>query len=79
MNTKALEQYTLDAATFSTGYSSTSLSSFPLEDKMSIFDFTSQDSSKQACKVRERKGHKLLMGLVRDSLGEPFGPKGAGY
>ena len=45
---------------------------------MSIFDFTNQDSSKQACKVRERKGHGLLMGLVGDSLVEPFGPEGLG-
>ena len=76
--TKALEQYALDADTFSTGYSSTSLSSFPLENKMSIIDFTSQDSSKQAGKGRERKGYGFPMGLVGDSLVEPFGPEGLG-
>ena len=45
---------------------------------MSIFDFTSQDSSKQACKGRERKGYRLPMGLVGDSLVEPFGLEGLG-
>merc|ERR1719481_516048 len=78
VNTEALEQYALDAATFSTGYFSTSLPSLPLEDKVSIFDFTNLYSSKQACKVRERKGHRLLMGLVGDSLVEPFWPEGLG-
>ena len=74
-NTKALEQYALNADTFSTGHSSTNLSSFPLENKMSIIDFTSQGSSKQACKGRERKGYGLPLG---DSLVEPFGPEGLG-
>ena len=78
VKTKALEQYALDADTFSTGYSSTSLPSFPLEDKMSIIDFTSQGSSKQAGKGRERKGYGFPMGLVGDSLVEPFGPEGLG-
>ena len=77
-NTKAWEQYALDADTFSTGHSSTNLPSFSLENKVSIIDFTSQGSSKQAGKGREKRGYGLPMGLMGDSLGEPFGPEGLG-
>ena len=77
-NTKALEQYALDADTFSTGHSSTNLSSFSLENKVSIIDFTNQGSSKQASKGRERRGFRLPFGLMGDSLVEPFGPEGLG-
>ena len=77
-NTKALEQYALDADTFSTGHSSTNLPSFSLENKVSIIDFTSQGSSKQAGKGREKRGYGLPMGLMGDSLVEPFGPDGLG-
>jgi len=73
-----LEQYALDAATFSTGYFSSKLPSLPLKDQVSIFDFTQLYSSKHACLVKQRKGHRLLLGLVGDSLLEPFWPDGLG-
>jgi len=75
---EVLEQYALDAANFSTGYFSTKLPCLPLKDKVSIFDFTQLYSSKHACIVKERKGHRLLLGLVGDSLLEPFWPDGLG-
>ena len=75
---KALEQYALEAATFSTGYFSVQLPSTPLEDQPSIFDFTHLYSGKNACRVRQRKGRLLLLGLVGDSLMQPFWPEGLG-
>ena len=72
-NTEALEQYALDADTFSTGHSSTNLPSFSLENKVSIIDFTSQGSSKQAGKGREKRRFGPPSGLIGYSLVEPFG------
>ena len=35
---------------------------------VAMFDFTSMYHSENACRVMERQGHKLLIGLVGDSL-----------
>ena len=41
-----------------------------------MFDFTSIYAAENASYVLDRNGHKLLMGLVGDSLLEPFWPTG---
>ena len=43
-----------------------------------VFDFTHLYSSQNACRVRQQRGHRLLLGLVGDSLMEPFWPEGTG-
>jgi len=79
----ALEAYAIEAASFSTNHFSTELPRTPLAEwkgkkDVSIFDFTNLYTSKNACRVQERKGHRLLLGLVGDSLMEPFWPEGTG-
>jgi len=80
---EALKQYALEAASFSTNHFSTPLPSTPLaewkgREDVSIFDFTHIYSSQNACRVRQQRGHRLLLGLVGDSLLEPFWPEGTG-
>ncbi|XP_061171065.1 F-actin-monooxygenase mical1-like [Saccostrea echinata] len=48
------------------------------EPDVAIFDFTAMYYSESASRVLVRNGHKLLMGLVGDSLLEPFWPLGTG-
>lgn len=49
------------------------------EDDVAIFEFTSRSHAKEAALVKEPKGKKkLLMGLVGDSLKQPFWPEGVG-
>lgn len=48
------------------------------KDDVAIFDFTNMWQAEDAAKMIERKGHKLLIGLVGDSLLEPFWPTGTG-
>ena len=43
-----------------------------------MFDFTSLFSSRCAVRLVEKKGKTLLMGIVGDSLHEPFWPTGSG-
>ena len=79
----ALETYAVEAASFSTGHFSTELPKTPLAEwkghkDVSIFDFTNLYTSQNACRVRQRRGHRLLLGLVGDSLMEPFWPEGTG-
>ena len=79
----ALETYAVEAASFSTNHFSTELTNTPLADwkghkDVSIFDLTNLYTSQNACRVQERRGHRLLLGLVGDSLMEPFWPEGTG-
>ncbi|CAL4086170.1 unnamed protein product [Meganyctiphanes norvegica] len=48
------------------------------KDDVAIFDFTNMWQAEDSCKMIERKGHRLLMGLIGDSLLEPFWPTGTG-
>ena len=77
-NTEALEQEDRNADTCSTGRSSIKPTSLSLENKVLIADFTSQGSSKQAGKGRERRGSGPPLGLMRDSLVQPFRPEELG-
>ncbi|KAJ7378054.1 hypothetical protein OS493_024716 [Desmophyllum pertusum] len=45
---------------------------------IAAFDFTSIKKAEHAARIIERKGSKLLVGLVGDSLLEPFWPTGSG-
>jgi len=79
----ALETYAIEAASFSTNHFSQELPKTPLAEwkgqkDVSIFDFTNLYTSQNACRVQERRGYKLLLGLVGDSLMEPFWPEGTG-
>jgi len=75
----ALKQFVVEAAAHSTEEKSAKLEC-SLEDLVdqSIFIFSELYRSKQACRVIERQDHQLLMGLVGDSLMQPFWPKGLG-
>ncbi|XP_076839841.1 F-actin-monooxygenase mical1 isoform X2 [Brachyhypopomus gauderio] len=78
---EALLQYAHDAAHFSTGGQLPKLD-FALDHKgqpdVAAFDFTSMHRAENASMVRERYGHKILIGLVGDCLVEPFWPLGTG-
>ena len=79
----ALEALAVEAAQFSTGYFSTALpvtqfASWKGRNDVSIFDFTNLHVSKNASQVVSQGGHHLLLGLVGDSLIEPFWPDGTG-
>ena len=76
----ALVQYAMDAARFSTQHFSSPLPCTleDLEDDLSIFDFSNLNSSSHASKVVERGGRRLVLGLVGDSLMQPFWPEGLG-
>jgi len=83
VNFDALKQYASEAALFSTSHYSTPLPATPLaewkgREDVSIFDFTHIYSSQNACRVRQQRGHRLLLALVGDSLLEPFWPEGTG-
>ncbi|XP_042903650.1 uncharacterized protein [Parasteatoda tepidariorum] len=78
---EALMEYARDAADFATSYQLPSLD-FAVnhygQADVAMFDFTSMYAAENACRVVERRGHKLLQGLVGDSLLEPFWPTGSG-
>lgn len=68
---EALMEYARDAADFATSYQ------LPHQDfavnhygqaDVAMFDFTSMYAAENACRVIERRGHKLLQGMVGDSL-----------
>ena len=75
----ALKEFVVEAAVRSTEEHSTKLecSAENLVDQ-SIFIFSELFQSRQACRVMERHDRQLLMGLVGDSLMQPFWPKGLG-
>ena len=80
---EALESLAVEAAQFSTGYFSTPLpvtqfSTWKGRNDVSIFDFTNLHVSKNASQVLSQGRHHLLLGLVGDSLIEPFWPDGTG-
>ena len=68
---EALMEYARDAADFATNYQLPSLD-FAVnhygQADVAMFDFTSMYAAENACRVIERHGHKLLQGLVGDSL-----------
>eukprot|EP00794_Sanderia_malayensis_P015645 gene15645-17224_t len=45
---------------------------------IAVFDFTSLKKASNACRMMERKGKRLLITLVGDSLLQPFWPTGSG-
>ncbi|XP_033629455.1 F-actin-monooxygenase MICAL3-like isoform X3 [Asterias rubens] len=76
-----LQAYAREAANFSTNKQLPRLD-FALnhygQPDVAMFDFTSIFQAEHAARVKERKGHRLLMALVGDSLLEPFWPTGSG-
>ena len=83
INKGALEDYATQAALFSTRHFSQELPPTPLvlwkgKKDVSIFDFTNLYTSRNACRVKERNGHRILLCVVGDSLMEPFWPEGTG-
>ncbi|CAK9803584.1 [F-actin]-monooxygenase Mical [Anthophora plagiata] len=78
---EALMHYAREAAEFSTEYQMTDME-FAVnhygQPDVAMFDFTSMYAAENASRVLERRGHRLLMILVGDSLLEPFWPTGSG-
>lgn len=68
---QALMEYARDAADFATNYQLPSLD-FAVnhygQADVAMFDFTSMYAAENACRIMEKRGHKLLQGLVGDSL-----------
>ncbi|XP_029994888.1 F-actin-monooxygenase mical1 isoform X2 [Sphaeramia orbicularis] len=78
---EALCHYAHDAAYFSTGGKLPDLEfaqNYAGQRDVAMFDFTCMHRAENASLVRERRGKKLLMGLVGDCLVEPFWPLGTG-
>ncbi|XP_061591162.1 F-actin-monooxygenase mical1 isoform X2 [Cololabis saira] len=78
---EALYRYAHDAANFSTGGNLPDLQfarSQGGKPDVAMFDFTCMHRAENASLVKERRGSKLLMGLVGDCLVEPFWPLGTG-
>lgn len=75
VNKEALEEYARQAADFSTNYKLPQLE-FAVnhygQSDVAMFDFTSMYAAENASRVIERRGHRLLMTLVGDSLLEVF-------
>ncbi|KAF7669495.1 hypothetical protein LDENG_00189660 [Lucifuga dentata] len=77
----ALHRYAYDAANFSTGGNLPDLQfaqNYAGQADVAMFDFTCMYRAENASLVKERRGKKLLMGLVGDCLVEPFWPLGTG-
>lgn len=67
----ALLRYAREAADYSTNHGLPNLDFAPNhldQPDVDMFDFTSMFSAEHACRVVERLGHKLLIGLVGDTL-----------
>ncbi|CAL8071583.1 unnamed protein product [Orchesella dallaii] len=81
ISTESLKIYALEAAIFSTENQLPNLE-FAVnhygQPDVAMFDFTAMYQAENACRVVQRKNHKLLMTLVGDSLLEPFWPTGSG-
>jgi len=77
----ALCEYAKQAVDFSTHYKlphhEFALNHYGKED-VAMFDFTSMHAAENASRIVERKGKRLLMGIVGDTLIEPFWPTGSG-
>ncbi|BFZ09664.1 hypothetical protein BsWGS_12701 [Bradybaena similaris] len=70
-----------EAADFSTNYQLPSLDyavNHYGQADVAMFDFTSMFAAENASRFIMKNGHHLLMGLVGDSLLEPFWPTGSG-
>ena len=84
INKKDLYQFAIDAAEYSTDNLSHMLPTqeFALdhcgEPDVSVFDFTDLYSASNAGVVKKLEEHKLIMGIVGDSLLQPFWPEGTG-
>ncbi|CAM4676237.1 unnamed protein product [Leuciscus chuanchicus] len=81
INQEALQEYAYDAADFSTNHMLPDMEfakNHAGRPDVAVFDFTSMHRAENASLVKERKGKKLLIGLVGDSLVEPFWPLGTG-
>ena len=68
---EALEQYAVDAATFSTKGGLGTLEfekNHRGENDIALFDFTSMFASENASRIVERKGKKMLLCVAGDSL-----------
>ncbi|CAG5135941.1 unnamed protein product, partial [Candidula unifasciata] len=81
VNQDALMAYAREAANFSTHYQLPSLEyavNHSGQADVAMFDFTSMFAAENASKFLVKNGHHLLMGLVGDSLLEPFWPTGSG-
>lgn len=78
---EALQRFTMEAVVFATDNRLPELE-FALnhysQPDVAVFDFTTMYASENACRAIQRKGHKLLIGLVGDALLEPFWPTGSG-
>lgn len=81
MDQEALQRFTMEAVVFATDNRLPELE-FALnhygQPDVAVFDFTTMYASENACRAVQRKGHKLLIGLVGDALLEPFWPTGSG-
>uniref|UniRef100_A0A667YIY5 Molecule interacting with CasL protein 1 n=1 Tax=Myripristis murdjan TaxID=586833 RepID=A0A667YIY5_9TELE len=78
---EALCCYAREAAHFSTGGQLPDLQfaqNHAGRPDVAMFDFTCMHRAENASLVKERKGKKLLIGLVGDCLVEPFWPLGTG-
>ncbi|CAJ0605980.1 unnamed protein product [Cylicocyclus nassatus] len=78
---EALCRYAIAAADFATNGKLPSLNfakNHRGEEDVAMFDFTSLYSSKCSVRLVERMNKYLLMGIVGDSLHEPFWPTGSG-
>ncbi|XP_050952591.1 F-actin-monooxygenase mical1 isoform X2 [Labeo rohita] len=81
VNQGALQKYAYDAADFSTDHMLPDLEfakNHVGKPDVAMFDFTCMHRAENASLVRERKGKRLLIALVGDSLVEPFWPLGTG-
>lgn len=81
MDLRALQAFARAAADFSTDGQLPSLD-FAADHRgrpdVAVFDFTSAHASENAAMVRSRRGYRLLVALVGDSLLEVGGGAGAG-
>ncbi|TRY95668.1 hypothetical protein DNTS_026199 [Danionella cerebrum] len=81
VNQEALEGYALEAADFSTEHMLPDLEfakNHAGQADVAMFDFTCMHRAENASLVKEKRGKRLLVGLVGDSLVEPFWPLGTG-
>ncbi|CAG7733365.1 unnamed protein product [Allacma fusca] len=77
----ALENYVIQAVNFATDNKLPNLKfalNYRKEPDVALIDFTEMYQAENACRAVQRKGYKLLLGLVGDSLLEPFWPTGSG-
>nr|KAG5694857.1 hypothetical protein BaRGS_028785 [Batillaria attramentaria] len=81
VNQDALMAYAREAADFSTNHQLPTLDyavNHYGQADVAMFDFTSMFAAENASRILEKHNHRLVMGLVGDSLLEPFWPTGSG-